>query len=115
MARARRGVRRRGRDDVHLDFAYITLVRLGCQGLVSASLVAAATTSASTSRAYTKHSGSLLFPFHFKRYIKGCLSPPTLNPKIAGEALISRARFSFRRRCREDVRLDFAYTKLVRL
>ena len=79
MSRARLGVRRRYRDDVRLDFAYPKMVwhpvsraRLGvhCRYRDDVRL----------DFAYTKHSGSLLFPFHFEKYIKGCLSSPRPKP-----------------------------------
>jgi len=84
VSRARLGVRRRYRDDVRLDSHYAKIGGKRCHVLVSASVVATTTTSAST----------------------------RVMPR-QGE-MVSRARLGVRRRYRNDVRLDSRYAKIGR-
>ena len=81
VSRARLGVRRRYRDDVRLDSRYAKTGWQWCHVLVSASVVATATTSAST-RVTLRQGGN-------------------------GDTCSSRRP----RRYRDDVRLDLRYAK----
>ena len=81
VSRARLGVRRGYRDDVRLDSCYAKTGWEWCHVLVSASVVATATTSAST------------------------------RVTLRQVGMVSRARLGVRRRYRDDVRLDSRYAK----
>ena len=81
VSRARLGTRRRCRDDVRLDSRVPKTGWQWCHGLVSASVVAAATSSAST-----------------------CVM-------LRQGEMVSRARLDIRRRYRDDIRLDLRCAK----
>ena len=66
VSRARLGVRRHYRDDVRLDFLYPKLVWHPVSRLVSASVVATATTSTSTSHILSVVLVHFCFPFFLK-------------------------------------------------
>src|SRR5919106_515939 len=139
VSRARLGVRHRYRDDIRLDSRYAKTGWMWCHVLVSASVVATATMSAST-RVYAKTGGQwghVLVsapvappgtPSASTRVTLrqgGCgvtcssrrpsslprRRPPRLALRKDRVGMVSYARLGVRRRYRDDVRLDSRYAK----
>src|SRR5918995_1181268 len=110
VSRARLGIRRRYRDDVRLDSRYAKTGWEWCHVLVWPSVVATATTSAST-RVTLRQGGSGV------TCSSRCPSslPRRRSPRLAFKkdrvAVVSRARLGVRRRYRDDIRLDSRFAK----
>src|SRR5918995_1821705 len=107
---ARLGVRRRYRDDVRLDSRYAKTGWQWCHVLVSASVVATATTSAST-RVTLRQGGSDVTCSSRRSSSLPRLCPPRLALRKNRVAVVSRAPLGVHRRYRDDVRLDSRYAK----
>src|SRR5512133_500295 len=114
VSRARLGVRRRYRDDVRLDSRYAKTWWQWCHVLVSASVVATATTSAST-RVSLRQGGSGVTCSSRRPSSLSRRRSPRLALLYDRVAVASRARLGVRRRYRDDVRLDSRYPKIKNL
>src|SRR5512141_650395 len=110
VSRARLGVRRRYRDDVRLDSRYAKTGWEWCHVLISASVVASATTAAST-RVTLRQGGSGVTCSSRSPSSLPRRRPPRLALRYDRVAGVSRARLGVRPRCRDDVRLDSGYAK----
>src|SRR5512141_2865162 len=110
VSRARLGVRRRYREDVRLDSRYAKTGWPWCHVLVSASVVATATTSAST-RVTLRQGGNGVTCSSRRPSSLPRRRPPRLALRYDRLAVVSRARLGVRRRYVDDVRLDSRYAK----
>src|SRR5512133_1557258 len=110
VSRARLGVRRRYRDDVRLDSRYAKTGWEWCHVLVSASVVATATTSAST-RVMLRQGGNGVTCSSRRPSSLPRRRPPRLAVRKDRVGMVSRSRLRVRRRYRDDVRLDSRYAK----
>ena len=102
------GVRRRYRDDVRLDSRYAKRGGKWRHVLVSTSIVATATTPASTRVA--QRLGEMVSRARLgeRRRYRDDVHLDSHYAKTGGE-MVSRARLGIRRRYRDDVRLDSRY------
>src|SRR5918995_450113 len=97
VSRARLGVRRGYRDDVHLDSRYTKTGWQWCHALVSASVVATATTSTST-HVTLRQGGSGVTRSSRRPSSLPRRRPPRLALPKDRVAVVSRARLGVRRR-----------------